>query len=326
MNTNILLMKKFYTILFTFISFVSFAEGMHISGFIKDMDSKEPVRNVFVTITFYKGVEFSTVTDSLGFYDIRTTVVVPEGYYDVLIHAQGYYDPSGFINVTKDCTRNFTIKKKPLIDTPKVDLKEDVVVLKTELNKPVLEGFATNNLVFLVDVSSSMNTPERLLLLKEALKYLVNELRSTDKVAILTFSNVVKEVLPSTLAIDKDLILKTIDNLSFGSTSQGGAAISIAYKTATKNFVQKGNNRIVLASDGLFTSGDKDYFKMQQTIADGAIKNIALSIFCFGKNTDYVNGKLKKLANTGNGNFANIMNVDDAKQHMIEEAQAVVGQ
>ena len=65
---------------------------------------------------------------------------------------------------------------------------------------------------------------------------------------------------------------------------------------------------------------------MQQTIADGAIKNIALSIFCFGKNTDYVNGKLKKLANTGNGNFANIMNVDDAKQHMIEEAQAVVGQ
>jgi len=317
-------MKKLYTILFTFISFASFADGMHIRGFIKDMDTKQPVSNVVVTISFYQGVEFTDITDSIGQYDITTTVVVPEGYYDVKIHAQGYYDPSGFINVTKDCYRNFTIKKKIEKDTAKAIAKtEEVVVIKTEAPKPVLEGYATNNLVFLIDVSSSMNAPERLPLLKESLKYLVNELRSTDNVAILTFSNVVKEILPSTAASNKELILKTIDNLAFGSTSQGGAAMSIAYKSAMKNYIEKGNNRVVLASDGLFTSGEKDYYKMQQTILDGTQKNISLSIFCFGKNTAYVTGKLKTLAKTGNGNFANILNIDDAKKHMLEEAQAV---
>jgi Mg-chelatase subunit ChlD len=320
-------MKKFYTLLFTFLSVLSFAGGMHIRGFIKDMDTKQPVANAFVSITFYKGVVFSDVTDSIGQYDIETTVAVPEADYDIFIHAQGYYDPSGFIHVTKDCFRDFTIKKKPVIDTVIPIVKaEELVVVKTETIKPALEGFATNNLVFLIDISSSMNAPERLPLLKESLRYLVNELRTTDNVAILTFSNVVKEVLPSTAASNKELILKTIDELTFGSTSQGGAALNIAYKTATKNFIPNGNNRIVLASDGLFTSGEKDYKKMQETIQNGLAKNITVSIFCFGKNTEYVNGKLRTLAQTGKGNFANILNIDDAKLHMLEEAKAVVGQ
>jgi len=319
-------MKKFYTLLFIFFSVLSFAGGMRIRGSIKDMDTKQPVANAFVSITFYKGVTFSDVTDSVGRYDIETTVAVPEADYDIFIHAQDYYDPSGFIHVTKDCYRDFTIKKKPVMETQSVVKAEELVVVKAENPKPTLEGFATNNLVFLIDISSSMNAPERLPLLKESLKYLVSQLRITDKVAILTFSNVVKEVLPSTTANNKDLILKTIDALTFGSTSQGSAALNIAYKTATKNFISKGNNRIVLASDGLFTSGEKDYKKMKETIQNGLSKNITVSIFCFGKNTEYVNGKLKTLAQTGNGNYANILTVEDAKLHMLEEAKAVVGE
>ena len=332
-------MKKIYTVLFSLISIAVFADGMHISGVIKDIQTNEAVRNASFTITFYKGVQFTGISDSLGKYDIRTNIVVPEANYAILIEAENYNTVVGFIHLKKDMVYNQKMSKRIVPDYIKAETKkEPVIVTKKELMtevkkepvipaptpvKPSLEGFATNNLVFLIDVSSSMNAPERLPLLKESLKYLVNELRSTDKVAILTFSNVAKEILPSTAAADKELILKTIDNLAFGSTSQGGAAVSIAYKTALKNYIAKGNNRVVLASDGLFTSGEKDYQKIQQTIDDGLTKNITLSIFCFGKNTEYVNSKLKKLAKTGNGNFASILNIDEAKIYMLEEAKAV---
>lgn len=79
-----------------------------------------------------------------------------------------------------------------------------------------------------------MNSPEKMPLLKESMKYLVSELRETDRVAILTFSKYVKEVLPSTAAANKNSIYKIIDELTFGSTSQGGAALEVAYKAASK--------------------------------------------------------------------------------------------
>jgi len=313
-------MNKIYTILLTLVSFTAFADGMHIRGFIKDMDTQKPVKNAYVMVTFYKGVQFSDVTDSLGQYDIMTTVAVPEGDYDIYIHAIDYYDPTGFIHVTKDCFRDFSIKKKSKTEDKK-NLAQAIDTTPAKVFVPSLDGYAPNNLVFLIDISSSMNAPERLPLVKASLKYLVEKLRDNDKVAILTFSDVVREVLPSTS--DKALLMKTIDNLGFGSTTQGSAAMSIAYKTALKNYVEKGNNRVVLASDGLFTSGEKDYYKMQQTIEGGLEKNVTLSIFCFGKNTSYVTGKLKTLAKTGKGNFANILDAEEAKQRMLEEAQAV---
>ena len=90
-----------------------------------------------------------------------------------------------------------------------------------------------------------------------------------------------------------------------------------------KNFITNGNNRIILATDGLFTSGEKEYKKMEKYIRQGAQKNIALSMFLFGKNTDYVTAKLKELAKNGNGNFAQILNMQDAMERMLEEAKAV---
>ena len=309
-------MKYLYTVIFFFLSVFSFAEGMHIRGVIKDMDTQQPVKGAFVLIKFYDGFEFSAITDSAGQYDIKTTAMVPDGYYGIEIEAKEYYKPNGFVHVTKDCFFTFNIKS---IEAKSI--KKDVV--KQERPKPLLEGYATNNLVFLIDVSSSMNAPEKMPLLKESMKYLVNELRATDKVAILTFSKTVQEILPSSFVADKDAINKVIDGLAFGSTSQGGIALDIGYKAALKNFIQKGNNRIVLASDGLFTAGEKDYAKMQQTIESGLDKNISLSVFCFGKTTDYVNTKLKKLTSKGNGNYAVITTIEEGKQNMLDEAKAV---
>ncbi|MDB5227680.1 MAG: uncharacterized protein JWN78_1873 [Bacteroidota bacterium] len=309
-------MKHVYTLLFIFYTLLGFADGMHIKGVIKDMDSNHPVKDAAITVTFYSGLDAFGSTDSLGRYEITSKEEVPEGDYSIQIQAKNYYSVYGFIHVKKESFIEQRLKRKSTAPP-------ELTAINTAPVKPVLEGYATNNLVFLIDISSSMNTAQKFPLLKESLKYLVNELRPTDRIAILTFSSNVKEVLPSTPVTQKELILKTIDGLSFGSTTQGGAALDIAYKTALRDFVTKGNNRIVLASDGLFTAGEKDYKKMEQVIQDGSEKNIALSVFCFGKNTEYVNGRLKKLTSTGHGNFATINNIDEAKLYMLEEAKAV---
>lgn len=216
-------MNFFYTLLFSFISCFGFAEGMHISGIITDTESQKKIEGAFVLIHFYNGFEFSDITDSTGRYDIYTSAVVPEDYYTIQIDAKNYYQLNGFVHVTKNCVFNFNLKSKnqakqvasiPVMDTT-----------KPSLPMPVLAGFATNNLVFLIDASSSMNMQEKMPLLKTAMKYLVNELRTTDKISILTFYSAVKEILPATTLNDKQNILSLIDNISFGSSSQGGLAL-----------------------------------------------------------------------------------------------------
>lgn len=297
-------MKQLYTLIFSFFTLLAFADGMHVTGIIRDMDTKAPVRNANITLTISEGFDFSVETDSSGAYTILTTAVVPDGYYTIKVASKNYYELNGFIYVRKECQRDFSIKAK-------------------EIPKPVLEGYATNNLVFLIDVSASMNADDKMPLLKDALAYLVSELRPTDRIAILTFSNTVKEILPSTPASENAKIRKTIEELTFGSTTEGSAALDKAYKTARSNFVSNGNNRIILASDGLFTSGEKEYKRMLQAITVGRSQNISLSIFCFGKNTEYVFTKLRALSQTGNGNFASILSTDEGKELMIEEAKAV---
>lgn len=309
------LYKLFFLVLFFKIASVFANDALIVKGYVKDIDTKQPIVGAVVTITFGQNNDIFDITDSSGFYEINSLAMMPEEDYQLRIKSKNCYDLNGFVKVNKESFRNFTLKQKPKLDT-------DIVILKEE-KKPILEGFATNNLVFLIDVSSSMNAAEKFPVLKTALKYLVNQFRSTDKVAILTFSSGVREVLPSTVVTNKAAILKIIDDLSFENTTQGGAAIDYAYKTALNNFVAKGNNRIILATDGLFTSGEKDYKKMEKHIEQGAQKNVALSMFLFGKNTDYVTSKLKELAKKGNGNFAQVLHLEDAMEKMLEEAKAV---
>jgi Mg-chelatase subunit ChlD len=314
-------MKIFYTFIFMLLVHATFADGMKINGNIKDEDSKKNISNAIITLFFYNGVEFSATTDSLGNYAIQTNVVVPDGDYTIQINAENYYTLNGFIHVTKNAHFSFSLKQK---NKPKTALKnEPGNEIKQDTLKPTLQGYATNNLLFLIDVSSSMNAPDRLPLLKESLKYLVDELRPSDQLTILTFSKGVEEILAATFINDKKSIKQKIDNIQFGSTTEGNIALSIAYKKSLKTYINKGNNRIIFASDGLLTSGKNSYEKIQNTIEDGLKNNISLSIFCFGKPTEYVKTKLGKLAQIGGGNYASISNIDDAKYFMLEEAKAV---
>ncbi|MGZ7042718.1 MAG: vWA domain-containing protein, partial [Thermoanaerobaculia bacterium] len=162
---------------------------------------------------------------------------------------------------------------------------------------------APNNLVFLLDVSGSMMPPERLPLLKSAFRFLVNELRAEDSVAIVVYAGAAGVVLPPTSGADKRTILEALDRLQAGGSTAGAEGIELAYKTAQDNFRSDGNNRVILATDGDFNVGATSFDDLQKMIEGKRKTGIFLT--CLGVGTDnYKDSMLELLADKGNGNYS----------------------
>ncbi|MBM4354813.1 MAG: VWA domain-containing protein, partial [Deltaproteobacteria bacterium] len=138
------------------------------------------------------------------------------------------------------------------------------------------------NLVFLLDVSGSMNSPNKLPLLKAAFKLLVQNLRKEDRVAIVVYAGAAGMVLPSTSGADKDTILAALDSLQAGGSTAGGAGIQLAYKVAKENFAKGGNNRVILATDGDFNVGASSDGELVRMIEERRNDGIFLTILGFG--------------------------------------------
>lgn len=170
-----------------------------------------------------------------------------------------------------------------------------------------------NNLVFLLDVSGSMSDANKLPLLKQAFKILVNNLRSEDRVAIVVYAGAAGEVLPSTSGDKKSNIIAALDNLNAGGSTAGGAGIKLAYKIAKENFIEGGNNRIILATDGDFNVGASSDSEMERLIEEKRNDGIFLTILGFGMG-NYKDSKMETLSNAGNGNYAYIDNILEAKK------------
>ncbi|MFK7831723.1 MAG: von Willebrand factor type A domain-containing protein [Winogradskyella sp.] len=170
-----------------------------------------------------------------------------------------------------------------------------------------------SNLTFLIDVSGSMSAQNKLPLLKSAFKLLVNQLREKDKVSIVVYAGAAGVVLEPTSGDQKEKILAALDQLNSGGSTAGGAGIELAYKLAEKHFKKKGNNRVILATDGDFNvgaSGDKD---MKALIEEKRKTGVFLSVLGFGYG-NYKDSKLEILADKGNGNHAYIDNMQEAQK------------
>jgi Ca-activated chloride channel homolog len=170
-----------------------------------------------------------------------------------------------------------------------------------------------NNLVFLIDVSGSMESENKLPLVKEALKILVNNLREEDHVAIVVYAGAAGCVLPSTSGANKAKILEGLDALHAGGSTAGGAGIQLAYKIAKDNFIKNGNNRIILASDGDFNVGVSSESELTKLVEEKRKEGVAFSVLGFGMG-NYKDNKMEQLADKGNGNYAYIDNLDEAKK------------
>lgn len=179
-----------------------------------------------------------------------------------------------------------------------------------------LENVPPSNLVFLLDVSGSMEDPNKLPLLKAALNVLVDRLREKDKVAIVVYAGAAGLVLPPTSGAEKQKIRDAIDNLSAGGSTAGGAGIELAYKIAGENFSKGGNNRVILATDGDFNVGSSSDRSMESLIEEKRKTGVFLTCLGFGMG-NYKDSKLETLADKGNGNHAYI--------DTMQEAQKVLG-
>jgi Ca-activated chloride channel family protein len=175
-----------------------------------------------------------------------------------------------------------------------------------------------SNLVFLLDVSGSMDAPNKLPLLKSAYQMLVNELRPQDRVAIVVYAGAAGTVLESTPGNRKETILAALDNLQAGGSTAGGEGLKLAYKIAAENFITGGNNRIILATDGDFNIGVSSNAEMERLVENERDKGIFITVLGFGMG-NYKDDKMEIIADKGNGNYAYIDNIQEARKVMVSE-------
>jgi len=180
-----------------------------------------------------------------------------------------------------------------------------------------------SNLVFLLDVSGSMGSSDKLPLLQKAFRLLVNELGPKDRVSIVVYAGAAGLVLPSTAASQKEAIVSAIERLSAGGSTAGGAGIKLAYKEAQENFIPEGNNRIILATDGDFNVGVSSTSELVRMIEDYRKKGIFLTILGFGMG-NYKDGRMEQLADKGNGNYFYIDNLMEAKKVFVNDMRGTL--
>ncbi|MBL7744980.1 MAG: von Willebrand factor type A domain-containing protein [Chitinophagaceae bacterium] len=193
-----------------------------------------------------------------------------------------------------------------------------LVLIGLQGKKIPVGNLPASNLVFLIDVSGSMSSPNKLPLVKASMKMLVDQLRQEDKVAIVVYAGAAGLVLAPTSGADKTKIKEAIDNLGAGGSTAGGEGIKLAYKTANKYFVKGGNNRVILCTDGDFNVGESSDDAMERLIENERKSGVFLTVLGYGMG-NYKDNKMQKLADKGNGNHAYIDGMSEAKKVLVNE-------
>jgi Ca-activated chloride channel homolog len=174
------------------------------------------------------------------------------------------------------------------------------------------------NLVFLIDISGSMNSPDKLGLLKSSLKLLTNHLHANDKISIVVYAGGTGVVLEPTSGNQKVSIITAIDQLTAGGRTNGAAGINLAYAMAEQGFIHNGINRVLLATDGDFNVGTTGIEQLKDLIAEKRKSGIALSTLGFGTG-NYNDHLMEQLADTGDGNYAYIDTLGEAQKVLVDE-------
>ncbi len=175
-----------------------------------------------------------------------------------------------------------------------------------------------SNLVFLLDVSGSMDSPKRLPLVKQSMRLLVDKLTENDRVAIVVYAGASGLALPSTTGDHKEQIFSALENLQAGGSTNGAEGIELAYKIASENFVKGGVNRVILATDGDFNVGVTSQGDLIRLIEEKAKSGVFLSVLGVGTD-NYKDSTMQKLADKGNGNYAYLDSLDEARKVLVQQ-------
>ena len=279
--------------------------------------------------------EYKTLKDN-NFQDVRTS---PLSTFSIDVDTASYSNMRRFINTgklppvdavrTEELLNYFTYNypqptgEHPFSVTTEVGASpwnsdRKLVLLGIQGKNIKTENLPPSNLVFLIDVSGSMFAQNKLPLLKTAFKMLVGQLRAQDRVAIVVYAGAAGMVLDSTPGSEKAKIIAKIDSLQAGGSTAGGAGIKLAYKIAKDKFMEGGNNRVILATDGDFNVGASSEGELTRLIEERRNEGIFLSVLGFGMG-NIKDNKMETLADHGNGNYAYIDNALEAKKVMVSQ-------
>ncbi len=189
--------------------------------------------------------------------------------------------------------------------------------------RDVPAGSKPSNLVFLIDVSGSMNSEDKLALVQRSLRMLAERLGESDRVSLVTYAGGTEVVLPSTNGMQKADVIASIDRLKAGGSTAGSAGIKLAYEQAVSGFIKGGVNRVILCTDGDFNVGISDPKELEGFISEKARSGVFLSVLGFGTG-NLKDRTMETLADKGNGNYAYIDSVSEARKVLVEQMQGTL--
>ena len=279
--------------------------------------------------------EYKSITDN----SFQTVSSSPLSTFSIDVDTASYSNVRRFLNSgnlppadavrTEELLNYFSYDYPQPTDDQPISLTTEVGVSPWDNNRRLVllglqgkniqtEHLPPSNLVFLIDVSGSMFAENKLPLLKKAFKLLVQQLRAEDRVAIVVYAGAAGLVLDSTPGNEKAVINAKIDGLQAGGSTAGGEGIKLAYKIAKEKFIENGNNRVILATDGDFNVGASSEGELTRLIEERRDQGIYLTVLGFGMG-NIKDNKMEALADKGNGNYAYIDNALEAKKVLVSQ-------
>ncbi|TMI93402.1 MAG: DUF3520 domain-containing protein [Bacteroidetes bacterium] len=298
----------------------SFTKGlnkeMQKEWFTGDETYASLLENRFLNATKYPSTAMSLSIDRASYSNIRrfittNTLVPPDA---VRIEEMLNY----FNETYSEPDAGQTFKIKSVLTGCPWNADNQLLFINVNSKKLDLDTLPPSNLVFLIDISGSMDMPNRLPLLQSAFRLLVNNLRAKDTVTVVVYGGVTGVKLNATSGGEKEKILKVIDELEPGGFTPGESGIRLAYNVAQSHFIKGGNNRVILATDGDFNVGLKTEDELDELISQRRQSGIYLTCLGVGMG-NYKDSKIQTLARKGNGNFAYLDNFQEAEKVLMTE-------
>jgi len=274
------------------------------------------IENHFVSASKYPSTSMSLSIDRASYSNIRrfintTTLVPPDA---VRIEEMLNY----FNETYSEPEPGKLFKTKSVLTGCPWNADNELLFINVNSKKLTLDTLPASNLVFLIDISGSMDMPNRLPLLQSAFRLLVNNLRAKDTVTIVVYGGITGIKLNATSGAEKEKILKAIDELQPGGSTPGESGIRMAYNAAQMHYIKGGNNRVILATDGDFNVGLKTEGELDELISQR--RNSGIYLTCLGVGMgNYKDSKIQTLSKKGNGNFAYLDNFHEAEKVLMTE-------
>lgn len=285
-------------------------------GYYNTEDYGAIVENRFLSVGNNPLSTFSIDVDAASYSNVRRYI------------QSGNLPPAGSVRI-EEMINYFTYDyPKPLGNDPfsinteiaacPWNAKHQLVLVGLQGKKIATENLPSSNIVFLIDVSGSMMSENKLPLVKASLKLLVDQLREQDKVSIVVYAGSAGLVLSPTGGSEKMKIKNAVDMLEAGGSTAGGEGIKLAYRTAVNNFITGGNNRVILCTDGDFNVGVSNDAELERIVENERKSGVFLTVLGYGMG-NYKDNKMQKLADKGNGNHAYIDGFNEAKKVLVNE-------